>query len=98
MQGAGETQGSSASDPQVLEELEATRKRALSLEHQLFELRALLQSGKGFSQIFKVEDLLQAFMAVCRERCDAVSSAVLLEVYAEHAAAVAAPLQFARDT
>ncbi len=63
----------------LVQELEAYRSRALALEHKLFELRALLQSGKGFSQIFKVEDLLQAFMAVCRERCDAVNSAVLLE-------------------
>ena len=70
----------SASEVQALTlELEAYRSRALALEHKLFELRALLQSGKGFSQIFQVEDLLQAFMAVCRERCDAVSSAVLLE-------------------
>lgn len=67
------------SDPQLVLELEAYRERALQLEHKLFELRALLQSGKGFSQIFKVEDLLHAFMAVCRERCDAVNSAVLLE-------------------
>ncbi len=68
-----------AVDSQVYVELEAWRDRALALEHQLFELRALLQSGKGFSQIFKVEDLLHAFMAVCRERCDATNSAVLLE-------------------
>ena len=66
-------------EPQVFVELEAYRSRALALEHQLFELRALLQSGKGFSRIMKVEDLLHAFMAVCRERCDSVNSAVLLE-------------------
>lgn len=71
--------GATGADPQLLRELEAYRNRALALEQQLFELRALLQSGKGFSQIFKVEDLLHAFMAVCRERCDAVNSAVLLE-------------------
>jgi len=75
----GENQGPGGPDPQIYLELEAYRERALALEHQLFELRALLQSGKGFSQIFKVEDLLHAFMAVCRERCDAVNSAVLLE-------------------
>ena len=68
-----------ATSPQVFAELEMYRERALALEQQLFELRALLQSGKGFSQIFKVEDLLRAFMSVCAERCDARSAAVLLE-------------------
>ncbi len=74
-----EPAGHVVSDSQIALELEAYRERALALEHQLFELRALLQSGKGFSQIFKVEDLLHAFMAVCRERCDASNAAVLLE-------------------
>ena len=75
----GEHMNSHMPEPQVFVELEAYRERALALEHQLFELRALLQSGKDFSQIMKVEDLLNAFMAVCRERCDAINSAVLLE-------------------
>ena len=75
----GDHSPSASETEDLARELEAYRSRALALEHKLFELRALLQSGKGFSQIFKVEDLLQAFMAVCRERCDAVNSAVLLE-------------------
>ena len=75
----GDSKSPHMPEPQVFVELEAYRERALALEHQLFELRALLQSGKGFSQIMKVEDLLKSFMAVCRERCDSINSAVLLE-------------------
>ena len=66
-------------DPLLLAELGAFRERALNLEQQHFELRTLLDSCKGFSEIFKVEELLSSFMAVCRERVDAVSSTVLLE-------------------
>jgi diguanylate cyclase (GGDEF)-like protein len=66
-------------DHQMLAELEAYRERALNLEQQHFELRTLLQACKGFSENFKVEELLHSFMEVCRERCDAACSAVLLE-------------------
>jgi diguanylate cyclase (GGDEF)-like protein len=59
-------------------ELAHWRNKAIELDTAVFELRALLQSGKGFSEILAVESLLQAFMAVCRERYGATCSAVLL--------------------
>lgn len=54
------------------------RDKAIELDKAVFELRALLQSGKGFSEILAVESLLHAFMAVCRERYGVTCSAVLL--------------------
>ncbi len=54
------------------------RDKAIELDTAVFEMRALLQSGKGFSEILAVESLLHAFMAVCRERYGATCSAVLL--------------------
>ena len=48
------------------------------LMNLVFQMRSLLQCGKGFSVLMDVEGLLSAFMAVCRERYDVVSSAVLL--------------------
>ncbi|NRA35049.1 MAG: diguanylate cyclase [Polyangiaceae bacterium] len=59
-------------------ELAFYRERAIELDNQVFQMRTLLQSGKGFSVLMDVEGLLSAFMAVCRERYDVVSSAVLL--------------------
>jgi diguanylate cyclase (GGDEF)-like protein len=59
-------------------ELAHWRDKAIELDTAVFELRALLQSGKGFSEILAVESLLHAFMAVCRERYGAMCSTVLL--------------------
>lgn len=59
-------------------ELEHYRNRAVALDNVVFQMRALLQSGKGFSEILELEALLQAFMAVCRERYGSVCSSVLL--------------------
>ncbi len=54
------------------------RQKAEQLDVLVFEMRALLQSGKGFSEILNLDPLLNAFMAVCRERYGVVNSAVLL--------------------
>lgn len=54
------------------------RDKAVQLDVLVFEMRALLQSGKGFSEILNIDPLLKAFMSVCRERYGAVNSAVLL--------------------
>ncbi len=62
----------------VRRQLEYWRDKALELDRLVFEMRALLQSGKGFSEILNVEQLLAAFMAVCRERYGAATSTVLL--------------------
>ncbi|MBI5518138.1 MAG: sensor domain-containing diguanylate cyclase [Deltaproteobacteria bacterium] len=59
-------------------ELAFWRKKAVELDNAVFEMRALLQSGKGFAEAGTVEELLHAFMAVCRERYGVASSAVLL--------------------
>lgn len=54
------------------------RDKAIDLDDRVFQMRALLQSGKGFSEMLNLDSLLQAFMAVCRERYGSVSSSVLL--------------------
>ncbi len=52
--------------------------KAATLDNLVFQMRALLQSGKGFSEILDLSTLLEAFMAVCRERYASINSAVLL--------------------
>ncbi|MCK5800169.1 MAG: GAF domain-containing protein, partial [Deltaproteobacteria bacterium] len=59
-------------------ELEHYRNRAVELDNKVFQMRSLLQSGKGFSEILELETLLLAFMSVCRERYGSVCSSVLL--------------------
>jgi diguanylate cyclase (GGDEF)-like protein len=63
---------------QAHEELAYYRGRAIELDNVVFQMRALLQSGKGFSEILELQALLQAFMAVCRERYGSICSSVLL--------------------
>ncbi|MDJ0762857.1 MAG: diguanylate cyclase [Myxococcota bacterium] len=53
-------------------------EKAANLDNRVFQMRALLQSGKGFSQILELHSLLEAFMEVCRERYSAINSSVLL--------------------
>ncbi len=55
------------------------RAKSIKLEGRANELWDLLQSGKGFSEIGKVDPLLDAFMQVCREKTGAETSAVLLK-------------------
>ena len=62
----------------VAKERDYWKTKAVALDQSVFEMRSLLQSGKGFSEILNIETLLEAFMAVCRERYGAVSSSVLL--------------------
>ena len=59
-------------------QLDYYKNKAIQLDTLVFEMRALLQSGKGFSEILNVEPLLRVFMSVCRERCGVVNSTVLL--------------------
>lgn len=44
----------------------------------IFEMRTLLQSGKGLGDILNMHHLLMTFMAVVRERYNAIDTAVLL--------------------
>jgi diguanylate cyclase (GGDEF)-like protein len=53
-------------------------EKAVKLDNTVFEMRSLLQSGKGFSEILSLSTLLEAFMAVCRERYASINSVVLL--------------------
>ena len=48
-------------------DLEFYRTRATQLDIRIFEMRALLQSGKGFSNLLNSKDLLETFMSVVRE-------------------------------
>ena len=51
----------------------------ISQDIRIFEMQALLQSGKGLSNILNLPQLLDTFMAVVRERYDVVNSSVLLK-------------------
>lgn len=62
----------------VEDELEYYRKKAIHQDILIFEMRALLQSGKGFGDILDLQELLGNFMAVVREKYGAINSAVLL--------------------
>ena len=62
----------------VEEQLDYYRKKAIHQDILIFEMRALLQSGKGFGNILNLKDLLNNFMAVVCERYGAINSAVLL--------------------
>lgn len=73
----GDGDGKLSSD-ELRTQLSYFRQKAIQLDVLVFEMRALLQSGKGFSEILNIEPLLKSFMAVCRERYGAVNSAVLL--------------------
>ena len=65
--------------PQSVEdELEYYRKKAIHQDILIFEMRALLQSGKGFGNMLDLAELLDNFMAVAREKYSARNSAVLL--------------------
>ncbi|MBN2529644.1 MAG: diguanylate cyclase [Deltaproteobacteria bacterium] len=58
--------------------LHHVEEKAVNLDNRVFQMRALLQSGKGFSQILNLSNLLDSFMAVCRERYASINSVVLL--------------------
>lgn len=62
----------------VEEQLDYYRKKAIHQDILIFEMRALLQSGKGFGNILNLKELLDNFMAVVCERYGAINSAVLL--------------------
>lgn len=62
----------------VEEQLDYYRKKAIHQDILIFEMRALLQSGKGFGNILNLKELLGNFMAVVRERYGAINSTVLL--------------------
>ena len=62
----------------VEDELEYYRNKAIHQDILIFEMRALLQSGKGFGDILNLRELLGNFMSVVREKYGATNSTVLL--------------------
>jgi diguanylate cyclase (GGDEF)-like protein len=72
---------SPVSDPTLTlkKELDYFKHKAIEQDIEIFEMRALLQSGKGLSNILNLKQLLETFMAVVREKYSAVNTAVLLK-------------------
>jgi len=62
----------------VEDELDYYRNKAIHQDILIFEMRALLQSGKGFGNILNLKELLGNFMAVVQEKYGAINSTVLL--------------------
>lgn len=54
------------------------KQKAIEQDIEIFEMRALMQSGKGLSNILNLKQLLDTFMAVVREKYSAINTAVLL--------------------
>jgi len=63
----------------IRQELAYYKRKAIEQDIEIFEMRALLQSGKGLSNILNLKQLLETFMAVVREKYSAVNTAVLLK-------------------
>ncbi|MFN7874258.1 MAG: diguanylate cyclase [Pirellula sp.] len=74
-----ESIASHANDEKIRHELEYFKRKAIEQDIEIFEMRALLQSGKGLSNILNLKQLLDTFMAVVREKYSAVNTAVLLK-------------------
>jgi diguanylate cyclase (GGDEF)-like protein len=60
-------------------EIKGLKGKVIAQDIRIFEMQALLQSGKGLSNILNLPQLLDTFMAVVRERYDVVNSSVLLK-------------------
>ena len=69
----------------IRQELSYYKRKAIEQDIEIFEMRALLQSGKGLSNILNLKQLLETFMAVVREKYSAVNTAVLLKDDLENA-------------
>lgn len=60
-------------------EIKSLKGKVTAQDIRIFEMQALLQSGKGLSNILNLPSLLDTFMAVVRERYDLTNSCVLLK-------------------
>ncbi len=60
-------------------EIKSLKGKVTAQDIRIFEMQALLQSGKGLSNILTLPHLLDTFMAIVRERYDVVNSCVLLK-------------------
>ena len=61
-----------------VEEIEYYKDKSIRQDILIFEMRALLQSGKGLGNILQMKPLLETFMAVVREKYGSINSTVLL--------------------
>ncbi|MBT7608910.1 MAG: diguanylate cyclase [Bacteriovoracaceae bacterium] len=61
----------------LLERIEDLSTAVESLDEQIFEMRSLLQSGKGLGNILNLDQLLHTLMAIIRERYGLINSSVL---------------------
>ncbi len=61
-----------------VEELSYYKEKSIRQDILIFEMRALLQSGKGLGNILQMKPLLDTFMAVVREKYGSINSTVLL--------------------
>ncbi|MBY0404793.1 MAG: diguanylate cyclase [Cyanobacteria bacterium] len=68
----------------IIKQLDYYRSKAIQQDIIIFEMRALLQSGKGLSNILNLKQLLDTFMAVVREKYSAVNTTVLLKDDLDH--------------
>ncbi len=60
------------------EKVDVLEKKVVQQDNVIFQMRSLLQSGKGLSNILNLSQLLDTYMAVVREQYGVSSSAVLL--------------------
>jgi diguanylate cyclase (GGDEF)-like protein len=60
-------------------EIHELKSKVISQDIRIFEMQALLQSGKGLSNILNLSQLLDTYMAIVRERYDVVNTAVILK-------------------
>lgn len=60
-------------------EIKNLKSKVISQDIRIFEMQALLQSGKGLSNILNLPQLLDTFMSVIRERYDVVNTSVILK-------------------
>ena len=56
--------------------LVGSEKKASEQDNLIFEMRTLLQSGKGLGDILNLNQLLSTFMAIVRERYNIVATLV----------------------
>lgn len=63
----------------IISDLNYYKTKAIQQDIIIFEMRALLQSGKGLSNILNLKQLLDTFMAVVREKYSAINTTVLLK-------------------
>lgn len=60
-------------------EIKSLKSKLVNQDSYIFEMKALLQSGKGLSNILNLPQLLDTFMSVVREKYGVINSCVMLK-------------------